>query len=51
MPWIWIMALLIAVSILFWMLLSVANQPEPVDVRGVGVQRDVGPRTTPSLSI
>ncbi len=31
----WIIVALIAVALLLWMLLSMANQPEPGDVRAV----------------
>ena len=34
-PWIWIIAALIGAAVLLWMLLSMANQPEPGDVRAV----------------
>ncbi len=40
-PWIWIVAALIAVAFLLWMLLSMANQPEPGDVRAVDLAAGV----------
>jgi len=43
-PWLWIIATLVAVAVLLWMLLSLANQPEEGDVREVG---DGGPLDFP----